>query len=190
MNKYMMTGLLVILAIFLLPLLAAGEFYQYEDEKGTMHFTDDPGKIPRKYKKKHKVHADIKRDPDSSITYVTISANQVLVPVTLAYQGKEVKANFILDTGASTCTVSPGLADRLNIRPDDVKKSLAQGIGGAVFVVGHAKLDYVAVGPNRKYDMDISVIKSGQADGLLGMNFLRELRYHIDFNTSTIKWGE
>jgi len=47
---------------------------------------------------------------------------------------------------ASTCTVSPRHADRLNIRPEDVKKSLAKGIGGAVFVAGHAKLDYVAVG--------------------------------------------
>ena len=38
--------------------------------------------------------------------------------------------------------------------------------------------------------MDILVVQSGGYDGLLGMNFLRELRYHVDFNTSTIKWGD
>jgi clan AA aspartic protease (TIGR02281 family) len=189
MKIRMFIELLIMAGVFLLSLPASSEFYQYEDEKGTIHFTDDSSKIPKKFKKKRKVREDSMSDPNSSVTRVFISGNQVRVPVTVAYRGKEVKATFILDTGATTCTISPGLADRLNIRPEDADASLAQGIGGAVFVVGHTKLDYISVGPNRKYDMDISVVKSGQSDGLLGMNFLRELRYHIDFDTSTIKWG-
>jgi predicted aspartyl protease len=189
MEKRLTIALLIMAGIFILPLLASSEFYQYEDEKGTIHFTDDPAKVPKKFMKKRKVREDNLSDPNSKITRVTISNNQVRVPVTVAYRGKEVKATFILDTGATTCTISPGLADRLNIRPEDADTSLAQGIGGAIFVVGHTKLDYISAGPNRKYDMDINVVKSGQSDGLLGMNFLRELRYHIDFDTSTIKWG-
>lgn len=61
---------------------------------------------------------------------------------------------------------------------------------GGVFHVRQAILDYLVVGPNRKYDVEATVIESAQEDGLLGMNFLRELRYHIDFQNSSITWGE
>jgi clan AA aspartic protease (TIGR02281 family) len=182
--------LLTVAALLLLPLTAASEFYQYEDENGTVNFTDDPAKIPKKLKKKKKTRDDDQDGPGSSVTKVSIKGNQVLVPVTVAYRGKEVKATFLLDTGATTCTISPDLANRLEINPEDADASLAQGVGGSVFLVGHTKLEYVVVGPNRKYDIDVSVIPSGRQDGLLGMNFLRELRYHVDFNSHTIRWGD
>ncbi len=183
--------LIVTLTALLLPLTASGEFYQYEDESGSVSFTDDPAKIPKKFKKKQRIREDDMSDPNSSVMQVRIVKNQVLVPVTVAYRGKEVRATFLLDTGANTCTITPSLADRLNIRPEDANAGLAQVVGGGVYVVGSTKLDYVVVGPNRKYDVVVSVIAAGNNnDGLLGMNFLRELRYHIDFDSNTIKWGD
>jgi len=176
--------------LLLVPLFAGGEVYQYEDDAGTVHFVDDPGKIPRKYLKKQKVREGSMSEPGGSVTRVRISGNSVVVPVTVAYRGTEIRADFLLDTGASICTISPGLANRLRINPNDADKGLAQGIGGGVYLVGRIRLDYLIAGPNRKYDIPVSVIQSGQFDGLLGMNFLRELRYHIDFQTSTIKWGD
>ncbi len=182
---------LVVLAVFLLPLSVRCEFYQYEDENGTVNFTDDPAKIPKKFNKKKRTRDDDMGDPEGKEMRVRISGNQVLVPVTVSYRGKEVKATFLLDTGATSCTISPDLARRLNIDPKDADIALAQVVGGAVHTVGHVKLDYLLVGPNRKYDLDASVITSGKNnDGLLGMNFLRELRYHIDFNSHTIRWGD
>ncbi len=170
--------------------IASGEIYQYEDDMGTVHFVEDPAKIPKKYLKKQRVREESISGPEGAVTRVSIVGNRVLVPVTLAYRGNEVKANFVLDTGASTCTISPSLAARLNIRPAEVRRGVARGVGGGVYHVGQAQLDYVAVGPNRKYDVDATIIESTQADGLLGMNFLRELRYHIDFQNSSIKWGD
>jgi len=190
MKHCKMIALSVMSGIFLTAFMASGEFYQYQDDKGTIHFTDDRGKIPKKYRDKHKVRDAGISEPKNSVTPVTIEDNQVLVPVMIGYRGKEIKATFILDTGANTCTVSPDLANRLDIKREDAKAALAQGIGGAVFVVGNTKLDFVAVGPNKKYEVDVSIVKSGTFDGLLGMNFLRELRYHIDFHTNTIKWGD
>jgi predicted aspartyl protease len=182
--------LLAFTTVLLFPLFAGGEVYQYEDDGGTVHFVDDPGKIPKKYIKKQKVREGSISEPGGSVTRIRIIGNSVVVPVTIAYRGTEVRANFLLDTGASTCTISPGLAKRLRINPDEGDRGYAQGIGGGVYLVGRAKLDYIIAGPNRRYDIDVSVVQSGQFDGLLGMNFLRELRYHIDFDSSAIKWGD
>jgi clan AA aspartic protease (TIGR02281 family) len=191
MKKRSVAGVMLVLAcICLIPFTAYGEIYQYEDDSGTTHFVDDPGRIPRKYLKKQRIHGEVGDDTMSRVTRVSINGNQVLVPVRLSYKGREVQAVFILDTGASSCTINPSLADRLQINPSDAGRALARTVGGGVYMVGHTKLDYIVAGPNRKYDVEVSVIQSPQADGLLGMNFLRELRYHVDFNTSTIRWGD
>lgn len=184
---------MVMIALFvtcLVPPDGKCEFYQYEDENGAVNFTDDPAKIPKKLKKKRKVRSDDDDNPHSSVMRVRIQRNRVLLPVTLSYRGNEVKANLVMDTGAEVSTISPSLAARLRIRPEDADLAYAQGIGSGIQVTGRVSLDYMLVGPNRKYDMDVIVVESGGSDGLLGMNFLRELRYHVDFNTSTIKWGD
>jgi hypothetical protein len=44
------TMLFIFVGIITLPLMAGGQdIYQWKDEKGTVHFTDDVGKIPEKY---------------------------------------------------------------------------------------------------------------------------------------------
>ena len=121
---------------------------------------------------------------------INIKGNRVVLPVTLSYRGTEVKANFVLDTGAEISTMTPRLAGKLNLAPEDTQLAIAQGIGTGYHVTGRVKMDYVLVGPNRKYNLDFLIIEGGGADGLLGMNFLRELRYHISFDKSVIEWGD
>jgi predicted aspartyl protease len=181
--------LFALLAPFLLQSTGNCEFYQYESDGGTISFTDNPARIPKKYKKKKKSRHD-DDETSISVTRVRIKGNRVLVPVTINYRGREVRANFVLDTGAEVSTISPALAERLNIDPKDTRVAFAQGIGSAVHATPSVKLDYVLVGPNRKYDVDFIVISAAGQDGLLGMNFLRELRFHVNFDTSTIKWGD
>lgn len=192
MNKFALKALLIAAAaVLLIPFVASGEFYQYQDENGSVNFTDDPANIPKKMKARKKVRKDDMSDPNGSIMRVRILRNQVLVPVTVSYRGKEEQATFLLDTGANNCTISPGLAARLGFKARDGNTAMAQVVGGGVYLVGHTVLEYVVVGPNRKYDVAVSVISSGSSnDGLLGMNFLRDLRYHIDFDSQTIKWGD
>lgn len=183
------TGFLVMMTM-LVPSWARAEFYQYEDEQGAVHFTDDPAKVPKKFSKKKTVRDDDAENQGNSVMKVTIIGNQVIVPVTVSYRGKEVKANFLLDTGASTSTISPNLATLLSINPEDADVGYAQGVGDTVHVVGRVKLDFIMAGPSRKYDMVVAVIPTGRNDGLLGMNFLRDLRYHVDFSSHTIRWGD
>lgn len=43
---------LLVLLLLLYPLTAAAETYQWTDEKGTLNFAEDLGKVPKKYRKK------------------------------------------------------------------------------------------------------------------------------------------
>ena len=87
-NKIAKSVVMIVLAVFLLPLTAQSEFYQYQDENGTVNFTDDPAKIPKKFKKKKKIRDDDMNDPESKEMRVKINGNQVLVPVTLSFRGE------------------------------------------------------------------------------------------------------
>lgn len=126
----------------------------------------------------------------SLVTKVTIRGNQVLVPATLSYEGKEVEGVFILDTGAELTTVHQQIADELNIGQS--KKMRVQVAGGGLITAHLAKLNYIQVGPHKKKDMHIIIIghkgPSVTHDGLLGMNFLRNLDYRIDFYNQVIQW--
>jgi clan AA aspartic protease (TIGR02281 family) len=123
-------------------------------------------------------------------TAVAIDGNRVLVPVTIRYAGKTTGANLLLDTGASIVTLHRNIADKLKIR--NTQKTTMQLAGGQLIAADIARLDAVSVGPNRKKDIFVSIIeqidRNADYDGLLGMNFLRNLRYEIDFEKSVIRW--
>lgn len=170
----------------LVPLSSSGEVYQYTDDSGTMSFTDNPGQIPQKFRDKRKLYEDVNID-DSATDFKYIN-NQILVPVTIRYNGREHQATFLMDTGATNCTISPELAKKLNINTGDTKVGLAQGVGNSVHMVGRTTLEALIVGPHHKANIDISIIPTGKNDGLLGMNFLHGLRYRLNFSTKQIVW--
>lgn len=47
-----------VLAALFLPVVAGAEFYSFEDKNGSVHFVDDPGKIPKEYRKQTRVRKD------------------------------------------------------------------------------------------------------------------------------------
>jgi ankyrin repeat protein len=49
---------LIMLTTLLVPVCAGAEFFSYEDRSGTIHFVDDPGKIPKEYRQKKQVRKD------------------------------------------------------------------------------------------------------------------------------------
>ena len=60
---------LLVAMLLLYPVCAAAETYEWTDERGTVNFTEDLGKVPKKYRKKAKVlGVDDSAAPMSSVS--------------------------------------------------------------------------------------------------------------------------
>jgi clan AA aspartic protease (TIGR02281 family) len=152
------------------------EYYSYTDAKGVIRLGNRPRQVTS----------------DGNSTPVIIRGNQVLVPVTLAYRGRSVNATLLLDTGATVTTINERCAAALGVEPGETETSsstVADGrrVSSSMFVT-----DSILVGPSRIANVRTSILPgSGGAghDGLLGMDFLKNFRYHIDFSRNRIDWG-
>ncbi len=181
---------LVVVVVVVAP-TARADFFQYEDQNGTVVMVDDESKIPPKYRKKTKA---TKSSPvgESRVTSIRARGNQAVVPVRISYRDRTVEAWLLLDTGATVTVISKQLADRLGIGSDSGERRLSQLADGRVIETSRLRVDYLAVGPKMKYNAEVAVVPSnGPAlgfDGLLGMNFLGDFRYHVDVGNLVIEW--
>jgi predicted aspartyl protease len=123
-------------------------------------------------------------------TRVTITNNQIIVPVSFSNGGLEAATQLILDTGATHTVIYRSFASQLNIL------SLAKGqskvaSGQSVFSeVG--KVDSMKVGPIQARDFPV-IIMSFEGpptfySGLLGMDFLSRVEYVLDYENQVIRW--
>jgi len=123
-------------------------------------------------------------------TKVTVKDNQVLVPVTLGYGGKEVQVSLLLDTGASITTLNSESVKKFRYAEPSRAKLIVPG--GKTIDADVIQLSYIRVGPHKIKNLQAGIIDHKgmpvEFQGLLGMNFLREVDYKIDFQRQVIVW--
>ena len=118
---------------------------------------------------------------------LTLRDGLILLPVTVVYQGREVKvSNVVLDTGSATTMFSTDVVSQVGIVPElnDVLHVI-RGVGGAE-VVFSRRVDRLRVGRQAVEQFEIEVGGVGDAfgiNGILGMDFLLQTGAIINLNT-------
>ena len=125
-------------------------------------------------------------------TKVIVIGNSVIVPVTFVYEGTQVDAQLLLDTGASGTVINTDIADRLHINLNAAKGMRGRVVGGDVIEGFQITVNRLMVGPHTKENARVFVIPhkgpAARYDGLLGMDVLRGLKYTVDFEKQLIVW--
>ena len=140
--------------------------------------------------KKRKAEIAKQKLKETMQTRVQVDANRIVVPVTLVNHGVALEVNLVLDTGASQIVLHRDVAEKLNIIA--LRKGLAQVAGGKNIYVETGQVDQFKVGPFQMEKTSVLIIAHEGPPtiykGLLGMNFLKNVQYTIDYQNQVIHW--
>jgi predicted aspartyl protease len=114
----------------------------------------------------------------------------ILVPVYVEEKGPY---EFILDTGAYRCLLSPEVSSSIGIQADSQQR--ATGIGGTINIFS-ARVSSLTVGTARQENIEVAITgelsRLGEAvqskvDGVLGSNFLKDFRVSLDYGRGVVR---
>jgi hypothetical protein len=186
----------------LLPSLVPAQVYQWEDQQGTVHFTNAPDRVPESYRSQIgpfpapvvfpaepsdlTPHREEPIAPARALTRVPFSPGAPII-VSARISDASASVSLILDTGADRTIVSPQALRRLGISTLNAPRAVIKGVTGSgqaeVVQVSSMQVGEASVGPLRivAHDADLK-----QADGLLGRDFLEHFTVTIDAREQTV----
>lgn len=109
----------------------------------------------------------------------------IVVPVKL----NDVRLEFMLDTGASVCSINQGSAVRLGFDLKGASTIQVVPASGSLIRVPVTKVELLEVGMASRNNLSFAVLDFPTElfiDGLLGMNFLKNFRFTIEPDTATL----
>ncbi len=120
---------------------------------------------------------------------IDVGARLVKIPVKVNGQGPFI---FDLDTGASTTTVTPQLAERLGIKTRPGNRPEARGIGGSIpteyadVAIGVGSLEFEK---DEVYVLDVNALLKGTGgrEGVLGYTTLKHCTMSLSYNKQLFK---
>lgn len=172
----------VLACFLLLPSYLGAGYYQWTDEQGSTHFTDNYFNVPEKYREevsqskygRAKGLASLSKDtPQRVVVYFQKEDQAIFVHATLNWKLPVV---FHLDTGATNTMITKEDALALGIDPEGKPKLKGYIADGRLVEFPRAMVSSVRVGDAEVHNVDVVI---GNVR-LLGMNFLNEFNVQID----------
>jgi len=175
------------------------KIYKWKDDAGKLHFTDDPSSIPIKHRQEQSIET-IRGVPDSSnpvkLKIPDHAPKKHVIPLTPIGNGNylvdvmingRIPGKFVVDTGASSVTISEELGRKVSRNLSSLPKLEVQTGGGTVDSP-LLLLDSLQVGTAKVNKVEANVNKfMGQGfDGLLGMSFLGDFQVQVDSNDDAL----
>jgi len=191
------------LALSFAPLAAAAEIYQWTDEQGRIHFTQDLNQVPARHRSQAELRAMAPHEAGRLQTYSQPAApapasaatrggaaapgREVRVAVARAGTGMivnvlldgSITAPFLVDTGATDVLIPASLAKRLGIQAGPETRSKSYRTANGVVTQRTVMLRSVDLGGAVVENVPASISPSMEI-GLLGLSFFNHFTYHID----------
>lgn len=96
---------------------------------------------------------------------------------------------FVVDTGATDLTLSPGDAGRLGFRKAQLHFDRAYQSANGVILGAPVRIRELRIGQQSLYDLDAVVVDAPLEVSLLGMSFLRRLEsYAVEDGRLILRW--
>ena len=179
-----------LLLIALVPGRAQAQMYQWEDEQGTVHYTNELQNVPEPFRSRARFvpaspMAPPAVAPAQGITRIPFTpGSPILVNARINGAGP---VTLVLDTGADRTMLTPMALWRLGISTAGAPQAEIRGVTGTAR--GElVRVDSVEVGDARAgpllilaHDADLK-----QAEGLLGRDFLERFTVTIDANERVV----
>ena len=172
-------GLTILLVGLIVTQAAAGSvIYQWRDDEGGLHFTDDPGRIPIHYWNHASRGASgrsILEPGDGRSTRVPLeqSSKAVLIPVMV---NDKYPLSLYLDTGSTYCQITHDDARVMNLNGDDGRSVRVTMADGRSLESRAVVLESLRIGAFEVHGVEALV---GDMR-LLGLNALRQFRITLD----------
>jgi clan AA aspartic protease (TIGR02281 family) len=190
---------IILLIILLTVLVPSGyaEMYKWVDEKGTIHFTDDPSSIPEKYREDAETRKPSKEistprpleKPKPSLSPKVSEPEGIIVDLFRKHElllaevilNDRVRQYFILDTGASFTLINRPTAKELGITIDENTPFMPIFTASSLIFTPLVTLRSIRVGEAEVENVDVLIHDMpSETAGLLGNSFLNKFKVMID----------